>query len=48
MALNLDTEGLLARIDMNLVFIRVSGIFRASTYFPCLERFSGSQGLENV
>jgi hypothetical protein len=44
MTSNLDREGLLDRIGMNLVFTRVSGFFRASTYFPCSEAFSAPLG----
>jgi hypothetical protein len=40
MASNLDTQGLLARIGINLVLTKVSGIFRASTSFAYPERFS--------
>ena len=44
MASNLDREILSARKCINLVFIRVSGVFRSSTSFPCLEGFSAPLG----
>ena len=44
MASNLDIEMVLARMGMNLVFTRVSGIFRLSTSFPCYESFSAPLG----
>ena len=40
MDLNLDRERLLAQTGTNLVFIRVSGVFRALTSFPYPEGFS--------
>jgi hypothetical protein len=44
MASNPDRERLLARLGINLVLIRVSGIFRASTSFAYPERFSAPLG----
>ncbi len=44
MASNLDAEGILARMGINLVLTRVSGIFRASTSFAYPERFSAPLG----
>ncbi len=44
MASNLDTQGLLARIGINLVLTRVSGMFRAATSFAYPERFSAPLG----
>jgi hypothetical protein len=44
MASNLDIERFLARMSMNLVFTRVSGIFRSLTSFPCYEAFSAPKG----
>ena len=44
MASNLDRKRLLARIGINLVLTRVSGIFRASTSFAYPERFSAPLG----
>lgn len=44
MASNLDRERLLARICINLVLTRVSGIFRALTSFAYSQRFSAPLG----
>lgn len=44
MASNLDREGLLARIGINLVLTRVSGIFKALTSFAYSQRFSAPLG----
>jgi len=44
MASNPDREVLSARMCINLVFTRVSGVFRSSTSFPCAERFSAPLG----
>jgi hypothetical protein len=44
MASNLDAEGILAWMGINLVLTRVSGIFRASTSFAYPERFSAPLG----
>ena len=47
MASNLDKERLLALRGINLVFTRVSGIFRSSASFPCdREVFSSFSGLK--
>jgi hypothetical protein len=48
MASNLDRERLLARMEMNLVFTRVLGIFRYRPFFPATRRFQPLKGLENV
>lgn len=47
MASNLDKKRLLARISINLVLTKVSGIFRASTSFAYPERFSDPLGARN-
>lgn len=39
MASNPDLERVLARIGINLVVTKVSGVFRSSTCFRCPERF---------
>ncbi len=44
MASNLDIERFSARMGMNLVLTRVSGIFRSSTSFPCYDSFSAPKG----
>ncbi len=44
MASNPDREVLSAQMCINLVFTRVSGIFRSSTSFPCPESFSAPLG----
>ena len=44
MASNPDIEVLSARFCINLVFTRVSSIFRSLTSFPYPERFSAPKG----
>ncbi len=44
MASNPGLEVLSARMGINLVFTRVSGIFRSSTSFLCPESFSAPKG----
>jgi len=44
MASNLDREGILARIGINLALTRVSGIFRTLTSFAYPQRFSAPLG----
>ncbi len=41
---NLDIEGFLAQMSINLAFTRVSDIFKASTSFSCCETFSAPKG----
>lgn len=44
MVSNPELERLLARIGINLVCTKVSGVFRSSTCFACPERFSAPKG----
>jgi hypothetical protein len=48
MASNLDREVLSARMCINLIFTRVSGIFGSSTSSLVQKAFQPLEGLENV